>query len=110
MHKRTLGILPPSDVDELLDVADFLGLEEHDGTCQLGMAASRARAAVRTIWLSLVLPVGAVALRLLALSFPFGWLRSRSHNCTVFGDCRASARLHKTGAYYARTVTTRQQR
>ena len=49
MHRRTLGILPPSDVDELLNVADFLGLEEHDGTCQLGMAASRASAAVRTI-------------------------------------------------------------
>ena len=26
-RRRTLGILPPGDVNELLDVADFLGLD-----------------------------------------------------------------------------------
>ena len=29
-EERTLGILSPGDVDELLDVADFLGLNGRD--------------------------------------------------------------------------------
>ena len=43
-RRRTLGILPPGDVDELLDVADFLGLQtnvERSSMAQTVMRTAR---------------------------------------------------------------------
>ena len=67
--RRTLGILPPRDVDELLDVANLLGLR-HMNDIRRMLAAFKTSKALLTI-LALVLSLS-VPLSTLASPLPLG--------------------------------------
>ena len=86
LETRTLGILPPRDVDELLDVANLLGLR-HMNDIRRMLAALKTSEALLTI-LALVLSLS-VPLSTLAIPGLPRWLIS-DLQLYSYGFCRAS--------------------
>ena len=62
LETRTLGILPPRDVDELLDVANLLGLRHMNDIRRMlaALKTSKALLTILALVLSLSVPLSAL--------------------------------------------------
>ena len=90
LETRTLGILPQRDVDELLDVANLLGLRHMNVNQERARSFQDEQSLAHHFGVGLV-PVGAVVRAGLADSVPGGC--DRIWDCTVYGVCRITSAL-----------------
>ena len=94
LETRTLGILPPRDVDELLDVANLLGLRHMNDDQTRARSLQDEQGLAHHFGVGLV-PVGAVVRAVVragpAECVPGGC--DRIWDCTVYGVCRINSAL-----------------